>query len=118
MAQINLLADVSIPKLKPIGIDPGGDGVGILEKIISQMIGLLTIIAVLFFVFQIILAGYAFISSDGDREKIQASRKRLTEGILGLTIVIVAVGLGSLLATLAGIPNILDLNAMFNQLGL
>jgi hypothetical protein len=114
-----LLADLVIPPIKGPGIDPGaGGGVASMEKIIGQIIGILTIIAVLYFVFQIILAGYAYISSEGEEKNMEIARHRLTGGILGLTIVVVAVGLGSLLATLAGIPNIMDLEGLFKLMGL
>lgn len=117
MVPNQLLADVTYQITGP-GVNPGTNGTAALEKIIGQVIGILTIIAVLYFIFQIILAGYAFISSSGEEKKMEDARHRLTEGVLGLTIVIIAVGLGSLLATLAGVPNILDLNAMFSLMGL
>jgi hypothetical protein len=119
MAQINqLLADVTIPAIKGPGIDPGTNGTLAFEKIVSQIFGVLTIIAVIYFAFQILMAGYNFISAQGDEKKIEMARQSLTNGVLGLVIVVVAVGLGSLLALLAGIPNILDLNTMLNNMGL
>ena len=119
MAQINLLAaNVTIPKITGPGVDPGTNGTAAMEKIIGQTIGVLTIIAIIYFVIQVILGGYAFISAQGDPKAIEAARKRLTDGVLGVVIVIVAVGLGSLVATLFGITNILDLNAMFTLMGL
>ena len=115
-----LLADVSIPPIKGPGIDPGkyGSGTLTLEKIISQVIGILTIIAVIFFAIQVIIAGYNFISSEGDEKKMEMARKSLTNGVLGIVIVVVAVGIVSLIATLLGISNPLDLNALFTGIGL
>lgn len=95
-----------------------GDATQKFEKYLSQIVGVLTIIAVLFFVAQIIFAGYAFISSQGDEKVMEASRKRLTEAVLGLTIVVIAVGLGSLIAWLLGVGGMLDINAMFKSMGL
>lgn len=118
MALNRLLADVTIPPLSGPGINPGGSGTAAFEKIVGQVIGVLTIFAVIWFVIQVILAGYAFITAQGDPKAVETARKRLTDGVLGLTIVIVAVGLGSLIAALAGIPNVLDLNAMFTKMGL
>jgi len=118
MALNQLLADATYSLGPGVGVKPGANGAVTLEKIISQVIGVLTIVAVLYFVIQVILAGYAFISSEGDAKKIEMSRKRLTEGVLGLTIVVIAVGLGSLLANLAGIPNILSIDAMLKLMGL
>jgi hypothetical protein len=113
-----ILAAVSMPAFSGLGIDPGTNGTTTLEKLISQIIGVLTIVAVIYFAIQIIIAGYNFISSEGDEKKLEMARKTLTNGILGIVIVIVAVGLVSLIATLAGMPNILDLNAMFTKMGL
>jgi len=110
-----LLADVTMPRITGPGIDPG-DGTSALETLIGQIIGILTIVAVLYFIIQIILAGYSFISSQGDPKNMESARHRLTEGVLGLTIVVAAVGLGTLLATLVGIPNVLDLGAMFDAM--
>lgn len=101
------------------GITPSSDnGVSSLEDIVSQVIGILSIVAVLWFVIQVILAGYAFLSSQGDPKKTEAARTRLTESVLGLTVVIVAIGLGSLIASLAGLSSPFDLNKLFNDLGL
>lgn len=89
-----------------------------LEKLASNIIGVLTIVAVLFFVIQIIFAGYSFISSGGDEKVMETSRKKLTNGVLGLFIVVVAVGIGSLIAKLLGLNNIFDINQMFINMGL
>ncbi|MDP4009905.1 MAG: hypothetical protein Q8P53_02890 [Candidatus Shapirobacteria bacterium] len=100
------------------GIDPGTDPTTKLETVISNTIAVLTIVAVIFFVLQIIFAGYAFISSRGDEKKLEIAKDRLTNNVLGLFIVVVAVGLGALIAKLVGIPNILDLNQTFTKMGL
>jgi formate-dependent nitrite reductase membrane component NrfD len=111
-------ASYTMPTIKGPGIDPGTNGTTALEKIISQIIGVLTIVAVIYFAIQVIIAGYNYISSEGDEKKLEAARQSLTNGVLGLVIVVVAVGLGSLIATLAGIPNVLDLNTMFTNMGI
>jgi len=104
-------------KLKSnVGLQPTGDGVVELDKIISTVIGVLTLVAFIYFVIQVILAGYAFISGQGDEKKIESARKRLTDGILGITIVVIAFGVGALLASLMGLDNIFDLNTIFDRL--
>ena len=99
-------------------IDPGTDGTTVAEKLISNIIGILTAVAFIYFVFQVIIAAYQYISSEGDKAKISASRKRITEGILGLVISTIALGLGALFASLLGVKNIFDLNQLFNSMGL
>lgn len=118
MAHNQLLADVTIPPISGPGINPGTNGTLALEKIVSQVIGIMTIVAVIYFAIQIIIAGYNFISSEGDEKKMEMARKTLTNGILGVVVVVVAVGLVSLIATLAGIPNILNLDTMLSNMGL
>jgi len=121
MALNNLLAtNLIISPIQGPGVNPDlyGNSTQTLEKVISQIIGVLTIVAVIFFAIQIIFAGYNFISAQGDEKKYEAARQSLTNGILGLTIVVVAVGLGSLLATLAGIANPLNLNQLLGNMGL
>ncbi len=103
------------PGKNPTG---GVEATTMLEKLASNLIGILTIVAVLFFVIQIIFAGYSFISSGGDEKMMETSRKKLTNGILGLVIVILAVGIGSLIAKLLGLENIFSLNEMFIKMGL
>jgi len=88
------------------------------EKLASNLIGVLTIVAVIFFAVQIIFAGYSFMSSAGDEKVMETSRKKLTNGVMGLFIVIVAVGIASLIAKLLGLNDPLDIGAMFTSFGL
>jgi len=90
-----------------------------LEIIISSILGILTIVGVIYFIIQMIFAGYAFISSQGDKEKLKSARNRITNGILGLTVVVIAFGVGAFLAKLAGIDpkTIFNLNTFFTSIG-
>jgi len=89
-----------------------------LENLISTLFGFLTLIGVIYFTIQIIFSGYAFISSQGDKDKLKIARNRLTNSILGLTVVVIAFGAGAFIAKLAGlnIKTIFDLNSFFNSL--
>ncbi len=101
-----------------VGINVTGDDYGVteLDKIISTVIGVLTLVAFIFFVLQVIFAGYSFLSAQGDEKKIESARKRLTDGILGITIVVIAFGITALLANLFGIENIFNLEKIFENL--
>ncbi|MBU1129976.1 hypothetical protein KKE45_01500 [Patescibacteria group bacterium] len=114
MDQVKLLAY----QLEGLGIQPTANPTNQLEEIISQIIGVLSVVAVIWFTFQVIFAGYAYISSQGDKTKLETARKRLTQGILGLVISLVAIFLASLIATLAGLEGIFDLNQQFTNMGL
>lgn len=102
------------------GLNPkdGAEATSMFEKFFSNILGVLTIAAVIFFVVQIIIAGYGFISSQGDEKKLEINRSKLTNGVMGLFVTIIALGLGSLIAKLLGLNNPLDLELMFTNMGL
>lgn len=107
MIKNNLIAQYKLegPGLQPNLTNPAEPA----EGLISQLIGILTIVGVIFFIIQIIFAGYSMMSAQGDPKKIEAGRKRLTDGILGITIVVVALGVGAFIATLLGIKDPLNI---------
>jgi hypothetical protein len=93
------------------GIKPdGGEGsVTQLENIISTAIGFITVIGVIFFTIQIILAGFSMISAQGDPKELETGKKRLTNNVMGLAIIVLAYGLGALIANLLGIKDVFNL---------
>lgn len=98
------------------GIQPGSSPVSALEKIISSIIGILTIVGVVYFTIQIILAGFSLIASQGDPKEFQTSKKRLTTNVIGLVIIVIAYGLGALIASLLGMSSIFDLSTVFKPI--
>lgn len=114
----NLIAQTQNKLHTEIGLNPSNsdDAIMRLDNTISAIIGILTLVAFIFFVIQVILAGYAFISGQGDEKKIESARKRLTNGILGITIVVVAFGITALLANIMGLGNIFDLKGNISKL--
>lgn len=105
----HLLAQVKY-NLEAPGIDPGSTPLTAAETLISRGIGMLTLIAALYFTLQIILTGYTFFTSEGDEKKAEISRKRLTDNVTGLLLVVVALGVGALLSQILGLGSIFDLN--------
>ena len=123
-----LLAEQS----QTLGTIGGGDGFGpwakaaarlaftdnpgaILAKIISNALGIMTIGAGIWFLFQTIIAGYGYMSAGGDREKIQTAWKKLTNAIIGIIVVAAAYGLLALLSSFVGI-GFLDIGSAINLL--
>ena len=103
-------------KLSGLGIQPTSNSALQLENIISAIIGLLTVIGVIYFTIQIILAGFSMMSSQGDPKELESGKKRLTTNVLGLAIIIIAYGLGALISTLLGMNNIFDLQTFFTPI--
>ncbi|HPT66140.1 MAG TPA: hypothetical protein PK257_02400 [Candidatus Woesebacteria bacterium] len=118
MNQLNnkLLANVlEGPGIQPISDSTGGSA-GQIEKIISAVIGILTLVGVIYFTIQIIMAGIAMISSQGDPKELESAKKRLTTNLLGLAIIVIAYGLGALIASLLGMNSIFDLTTIFQPI--
>ncbi|MDD4937923.1 MAG: hypothetical protein PHX34_02785 [Candidatus Shapirobacteria bacterium] len=78
-----------------------------LFTLLSNILKLAGVIAGLFFIVQIILAGYGYISANGDPKKTEAAWAKIYQSIIGLLIVASAFVLASVIGKLVGIDNIL-----------
>jgi len=77
----------------PLGLAQEGpeEGGTMFANVLSKVIGIMTFAAGVWFIIQIIVAGYNFISSGGDSQKIQEAQKRIVNSIIGLALVVVSV---------------------------
>lgn len=108
----------------PIGTPLNAGGVGLnssnpvltLANLISTVIGLLTVIGALYFMFMLITGAIGIISSGGDKGSYEDARKKMTTGVIGFVAVIAAIFIVSLIGTLLGLPNILNLRQMINDI--
>ncbi|HUV71749.1 MAG TPA: hypothetical protein VMW25_01955 [Clostridia bacterium] len=82
---------------------------GTFANILSNIIGVMTIIAIIWFTFVLLTGAIGWLSSGGDKTKIENSQKQITNGIIGLVVVISAIFVIKLIGTLLGIPNILSI---------
>ncbi len=88
----------------------------ILTQVISNLVGILSVLGLIWFLIQIILAGYQFISAGGDSQKIKDAQQKLQNSFIGAIIVISAIFLFMLLGELLGIDSILDLGGMIERM--
>ena len=89
------------PWVGPITV--GDDPAVILSRIISNALGVMTIGAGLYFLFQVIIAGYNYMNAAGDKARIENAGRKLTNSLIGLAIVVAAYGLLGILGTFLGI---------------
>lgn len=92
------------------GIAPGTNSTATLEKIISTVLGILTVVGVIYFVVQVILSGFNLISSKGDPKEFKESSDRLIHNLIGLFIIVIAYGFTVFITNLLGISNVFDLS--------
>lgn len=114
----NQLADVSFGPISGFGSlgNPGGSGVSIFANFISSAIGLMTIIAIIWFVFVFFSGAIGIITAGGDKQALENARKRIISGLIGLVVVIAAIFLVRLVGFLIGIPNVLNIGQLFGQI--
>lgn len=117
----NLIAQTSNSLGEPlsgvgnIGLPDGGsEGVNVFARIISSIIGLLTLIGALYFLIVLITGAIGIISAGGDKGRYENAKSKITTGVIGLVVLISAMFLMDLIATLLGIENILDIGEMID----
>src|SRR5260221_14190931 len=106
----NLLADIQIGPLQGVGTlgNPGSNAPNLFNDALSKVIGVMTVVAFIWFTFQVILGAIGIVASGGDKGAIEKARKQITTGVIGVVIVIAAIFIVSLLGTLFGISGILS----------
>lgn len=100
----------------PLGFEKGSpsSAVSVFSGFISGVIGVLTIIAIIWAIFSIITGAISIISSGGDKQALETARKKITMGIIGLVIVLVALLLIELVGYFLGLKDILNIQNLFN----
>jgi len=88
-----ILAQIPIGTIN--GIGPLGNtassniqATNLFAKTISNLIGIMTIVGGIWFVFQMFQGAFAWMSSGGDKQGVQTAQKKITNAILGLFITV------------------------------
>jgi hypothetical protein len=93
----------SVAKLEAVG---GGDGGGIFV-LLSTVFKLAGVIAGIFFIIKIILAGFSYLNASGDEKKTAQAWATIWQSIMGFTIVASAFVIASAIGYILGI-NVLN----------
>lgn len=113
---MNKLADIELAPqggfrgIGPLGLEnqAGAAGLSTFNEIISTSIGVMTVIAIIWFILQFFIGAIGIINAGGDKAKLEMARKKLTNALIGLVVVVAAIFLIDLIGNLIGIPNILE----------
>ena len=104
---MKLLAQTSLGSIGGSGLGPfgesAGDGLTGITKLVSSVIGFMTTIAGIWFLFQFIIGGFSWISAGGDKAKLLASRDKLTNAFIGLVVVVAGWAILALAGTFLGV---------------
>jgi hypothetical protein len=90
---------------------------GIFVDVLSAIIGVMTVIAFIWFIFVFLVGAISWLASGGDKTKIQNAQKQITNGLIGLVIVISAIFLFKLIGSLLGVDITTDLFGFIIDLG-
>jgi hypothetical protein len=96
--------------------NPKGTGIDVFTKFLSSAIGLMTIIAVIWFIFVFVTGAIGWITAGGDKTSLEAARKKISTGLVGLAVTVAAIFIIEVVGSLIGIPDILKLPALFEQI--
>ncbi|KKR11259.1 MAG: hypothetical protein UT39_C0009G0019 [Candidatus Woesebacteria bacterium GW2011_GWA1_39_21] len=96
--------------------NPGNSWDILFSGVLSKAIGLLTIVAGVYFIFLLISGGIAWMSSGGDKAKLANARSTMFSGAIGLTIVVAALFIAQIFGGIIDLPNILNPAAILRSL--
>jgi hypothetical protein len=85
-------------------------------SILSKIIGIMTIIAGIWFFFILVIGAFGFLTAGGDPKKIEGATKRISNGLTGLIVIVLAYALISLIGNILGF-DILNPQDIITQLG-
>lgn len=86
-----------------------------LELYVSDIIGAITILAVLFFIVYSFLAAYEWVTAGSDSSKVEKSKNRFIWGTLGLILIVASYSIIGLIGSLIGI-SILNPGELFQNI--
>ncbi|MCJ7792993.1 MAG: hypothetical protein MUP45_03390 [Candidatus Marinimicrobia bacterium] len=75
---------------------------GAFTTIISNVIGIMTIIAGIWFIFMFIVGAFGYLTAGGDSKKIGDATRRIGTALTGLIVIVIAYALISLIGGLLG----------------
>jgi len=74
-----------------------------LEGFISNLIGFMTVLASLFFVIYFVIGAFGWVTSGGDKGKLESARNRMLYGVLGMIIIVASYAIIGVLSNLIGL---------------
>jgi hypothetical protein len=100
----SLLAQVTLGNFETVGPhwQPTNQPLQQLERVISIVIGVMTVFGGIYFLFLFIVAAYNWMSAGGDKNKLQMAQNKIVHAVIGLVVVIGAYALVSLIGYILG----------------
>ncbi len=88
-------------------IGTGGDGkpnpIANLVNFLSNLIGILTILAGLFFIVYFVMGAFGWVTAAGDSGKVEKARNKMVQGFLGLVVIVISYSLIGVISKVIGV---------------
>jgi hypothetical protein len=115
IAQIDLFEGDGYKGFGPLGLENGETGLAVFINFLSSAIGLVTLIGIIWFVFNMFTGAIGMITSGGDKAGLEASRKKMFSSVVGVVILISMIFIIGIFGTLLGI-DFLNITQLFMAL--
>ena len=114
IAQIKLFDGDFLQGFGILGLEEGDatEAPSIFNKFLTSIVGIISVIAFIWFIFLIITGAISIMTAGGDKGAVQNAAKRITNGIIGLVVLVASLFIIQLFGTIMGIPNILNPGAV------
>ena len=123
-----LLADIrlydpnkgKLEGIGPLGLEGTPDAStapGLFNKILSGTVGIMTMIAGIWFIILLLVGAIGIMASGGDKAAMESAKKSITNGLVGLVIVIAAIFLIELAGKILGFDLILNPAEIIMKIG-
>jgi hypothetical protein len=104
----------------PLGEVIPGPGAGPIAALkltntISTIVGFITVMAGIWFMVQLIIGAFGWISAGGDKQHLDNSKKRVTNAIIGLFMVVVSFAFFAIIGAFFGL-DVLNLTSAITNL--
>ncbi|MBN1168703.1 hypothetical protein JXA63_02315 [Candidatus Woesebacteria bacterium] len=111
ISQINLAPEGGFRGPGPLNPVSEGHAVGVLTRVLSITVGFLSVVASIYFMFKVITGGLSIISAGGDKGKVAEARISITNGLIGLLVVLLGTIFVGFIGTIIGI-DILNIQSL------
>jgi hypothetical protein len=86
------------------------------NRILTVTVGLLTLIAGVWFLFTLLSGAIQWIGAGADKGALEEARKKILTGVIGITVVVASIFIIDIIGGLLGFADILDPGAWIPQL--
>jgi len=118
IAQIDLFSGEGYEGFGTLGLEGSvqdSQAATIFQNFISSTIGLIGIVAIIWFIIIIVTSGISYMSAGADQKATEAARKKTTNGLIGLLITIFGIFIINLIGQIFNIPSILQIPALIEK---